>query len=132
VSVILTIVSGQEWAWPWMLGILAALLGGAAGVFTLASVIAVQALAPGGGLTAAWPVKVYATLICIALSAAPTVAVLIVGTATGLTWLDWLAVGIGVVSGIACTVGLGRLAIARLEIRQYAILEQLTAASSPA
>ncbi|MFC7640497.1 hypothetical protein ACFQX6_05335 [Streptosporangium lutulentum] len=39
-----TLVSGETWAWPWVLGLLPALLGGGAGIIVL---LAVTSLVPG-------------------------------------------------------------------------------------
>ncbi|GIF47942.1 ABC-2 type transport system permease protein [Asanoa ferruginea] len=132
ISAILTAVSGQTWAWPWLLGALPALIGGAAGLVPLASVTAVQPPGEDGGPTPTWVVKVYATIILIVTTALPPVALLISGTVGHLGWLRWLAVPVGIATGVALAVGLGRLAARRFLAREQDILAVLTAASNPA
>ncbi|WP_243063993.1 hypothetical protein [Humibacter sp. RRB41] len=131
-TVVLTLISGQTWAWPWALGPLAAVIGGAAGLVPLVSLIAVLPLDENGGPAPAWPAKVWATLILTALSAAPAIALLVVGALEQSLVLQWLAVPVGILTGIALAVGLGRAAQKRLESRQFEILAQLAATTSPA
>ncbi|HWD62905.1 MAG TPA: hypothetical protein VG369_10450 [Humibacter sp.] len=131
-TVVLTLISGQTWAWPWALGLLAALTGGAAGLIPLMSLIAVLPLDENGGPAPAWPAKVWATLILTTVSAAPAVALLIVGALAQSLLLQWLAVPLGILTGIILAVTLGHAAQKRVESRQFDILEQLAAASSPA
>lgn len=130
-TVLLTWWSDQTWAWPWALASLAALLGGAAGVVPLASVVKVQPLDESGGLTAGWPLKIYACLGVIALTATPAVGVLTLAAVLDIPWLSWLAVGVGVLSGLLCAVVLRRAASRRLRDHQVDILSTLSAASSP-
>jgi ABC-2 type transport system permease protein len=130
-SVLLTLVSAQGWAWPWLLGILPAVIGGAAGLVPLASVTSVQTLDENGGPRPTWPVKVYAVLILIVVTGLPPAAVLVAGAADGATWLEWIAVPVGVGTGVALAIGLGALAARRLVRRELDILAILTAASNP-
>jgi ABC-2 type transport system permease protein len=131
-TVVLTLLSGQTWAWPWALGPLAAVLGGAAGLLPLISLIAVLPLDENGGPAPAWPVKVWATLILTVVSALPAVALLVLGAVTGSPLLQWLSVPVGILTGAALAIGLGSAAQKRLTSHQFDILAQLTAASSPA
>ena len=109
-TVVGSLVAGQAWAMPWAYGLLAAILGGAAGVCPLSSVIAPQPLDANGSPGPTWVLKTYASIVLIALSAAPTLAVLIVGRSLGSAVITWLAVLVGVISGAVALVVLGRLA----------------------
>jgi ABC-2 type transport system permease protein len=130
-TVVLTLISGQSWAWPWALGPLAAVIGGAAGLLPLASLIAVLPLDENGGPAPAWPAKVWATLILTVVTALPTVAILIIGAVADSLVLQWLAVPLGILTGIIFASTLGRVARKRLESHQFDILAKLAAASSP-
>lgn len=129
-TIVLTIISGQAWAWPWALGPLAAVLGGAVGLIPLCSLIAVLPLDASGGPAPAWPAKVWAALLLTVATALPTVALLIVGAVAGWVLLQWLAVPLGILTGIALALALGRAARRRLSTHQFDILATLTAASS--
>jgi ABC-2 type transport system permease protein len=130
-TVLLTAVSGQGWAWPWVLAFLPALLGAALGLVPLASVTAVQTLDTAGGVSPAWPVKIYATLLLILVPSLPGTALLIVGAVSRTGWLEWLAVPVGLVVGACCAVLLGRAAERRFAARRLDVLALLTNASSP-
>jgi ABC-2 type transport system permease protein len=132
VSVVLTVLSGQGWAWPWILGVLPALLGGAMGILALGSVVGVQPLDDSGGPTPAWVLKVYSALILTAITAVPAVALLVFGMLDRSSILTWSAVPIGIATGVLLAVGLGRVASRRLVARDVDILAGLTAASTPA
>lgn len=131
-TVVLTIISGQEWAWPWALGLLAAVLGGAVGLIPLTSLIAVLPLDADGGPAPAWPAKVWATLILTVITALPSLALLILGTADDSTVLQWLAVPLGILTGTVLAAALGRAARRRLQTHQLDILATLTAAAEHA
>ena len=124
------IVAGQPGEWVWVLGLLPAALGAAAGVSALVSAVAPQALDDGGGPTPAWTVKVYATLILTALATAPVLALLILGSVAGVAWISWLGVPVGIVIGVIVAVRLGSVATTRLVRRGPEMLAAL--ASSPA
>ncbi|MFF1877749.1 hypothetical protein [Leifsonia sp. NPDC058230] len=128
-SVAGVLVGGQAWAWPWVLGLLPAVLGGAVGVLPFLSVVAVQPLDDNGSPGAAWVVKAYATLLLTAVTAIPALALLIVGGASGLAWIGWAAVPVGVVTGVALAVALGRVARGRLAARGPEIFAVLSAAA---
>ncbi|GAB3912756.1 hypothetical protein GCM10011575_22150 [Microlunatus endophyticus] len=107
------LLGGQPWALPWSYGLLAAILGGAAGVIPLSSVVAPQPLDANGSPGPTWVVKTYASIVLIALSTTPTLAVLIIGRAVGSSLITWLAVAIGVITGTVAIMVLGRLAGSR-------------------
>jgi ABC-2 type transport system permease protein len=129
VTIAFTALSGQRSAWPWALGILLAVLGGAAGLAPLASLISVQPLDETGSPTPAWSLKVHIALVAVAATALVPVAILIAGGLSHLTWLTWAAVPAGLASGIALAGWLGRRAAARLERQQVRILKVLTDAA---
>ncbi|AHH17919.1 hypothetical protein NONO_c31320 [Nocardia nova SH22a] len=124
------LVAGQRFAWPWVFGLLPAFLGGAVGLFPLISLIAVQPLDDNGTPGPTWVVKTYLTLLLTLASGLPAIGFLVAGALTDDTWIGWLAVPVGIVSGACCAIWLGRAAVARLRQRGAAIFEQL--ASAPA
>jgi ABC-2 type transport system permease protein len=126
-TVLLTIWSGQHALWPWALGLLIALLGGAAGLAPLASLISVQPLDEGGNPTPAWSLKVHIALIAVTLTAAPAAAVLAVGSLSHNSAVSWLGVAVAAVTAVASVVLLGRAAAGRLQARQVGILRVLAA-----
>jgi len=132
VTIALTALGGQEWAWPWALGLLAAILGGASGLVPLSSVVGVLPLGTDGGPAPTWPVKVYAVMILIVLTATPSAALLIVGAVARSGAVQWAAVPVGVASGVLAALLLGRSATTRLRLHGVAIIEQLASASDPA
>ncbi|MFG1946226.1 hypothetical protein [Nonomuraea sp. NPDC048826] len=112
-----TLVSGQTWAWPWVLGLLPALLGGGAGLIVL---IAVTSLVPGtdphkrGGnpLNTGADETAETSLAWLMLVAVPTTAL----PAAGAVLLDpWAGVATGVLTGALAAWGFGRIAYRRLE-----------------
>lgn len=109
-TVVGNLVAGQNWALPWAYGLLAAILGGAAGVGPLSSVTSPQPLDVNGSPGPTWVVKTYAAIVLIGLSTAPTLAVLIIARAVGSAVISWLAVVMGVVSGAVVIIVLGGLA----------------------
>lgn len=128
-TVILTVWSGQGALWPWALGLLVALLGGAAGLLPLASLVSVQPLDDGGNPTPAWSLKVHVALIAVALTAAPTIGLLILGGLDHSGVVSWLGVAVGAVTAAACTAAGGAAAARRLSARQTVVLWRLRAAS---
>jgi ABC-2 type transport system permease protein len=120
-TVVLTAMDGQPTAWIWALSLLAALLGGGAGIVALASTIWVVPLDQAGSPTPAWSLKVHAALFAVASTAVLPVAMLVVG------W-NWLAIVTGVLTGLALPGWLGGRAIARLAPRQADVLGTLAGA----
>lgn len=126
-SVVLTAVSGQGWAWPWVLSGLPALLGGGAGMVVLGSLVGVLPLAADGGPTPAWSAKIHAAIVVAVLPLLPAVAVAGLGTAWHVDGLRWAAVPVGVATGLALGLGLGRAAARRLARDQVDILARVAA-----
>jgi ABC-2 type transport system permease protein len=124
-SVAGSIIVGPGAQWPWVLGLLPATLGAAAGVTALVSVVAPQPLDDGGGPTPSWTLKVYVTLILTCVATTPTIALLIVGAIVNVAWIGWLGVPTGVLTGLACALGLGSVAITRLTRRGPEMLQVL-------
>ncbi len=121
-TVVSTALSGQPRAWPWALGLLAAILGGGTGLLAIGSLVCVQPLDAAGNPTPAWSLKVHVALAVVPLTALPTAAVLVAGG-------GWLALPAGVLTGAALAVWLGRLAVTRLADRQVSILHALAGAA---
>jgi ABC-2 type transport system permease protein len=117
-TVLLTAIDGQSQYWPWAISLLAALLGGGAGVLAYGSLVFVQPLDESGGPTPAWSLKVHAALVAVALTAAPPLVLLLVG------W-HWVAVPVGVLTGVGFATGLGRRATVRLARGQVGLLATL-------
>jgi ABC-2 type transport system permease protein len=110
-GVVGTAVSGHPWAWPWVAALTPALLLGGAGVLIYASVRVPLPLDATGGPTPAISVKVQVCLYMTALTAAPTAAVLVLGTVTGDEFLDWAAVPAALAVGTVLLVALTRGAL---------------------
>ncbi|MFI6290937.1 hypothetical protein ACIBEJ_05090 [Nonomuraea sp. NPDC050790] len=112
-----TLVSGQTWAWPWVLGLLPALLGGGAGLVVL---LAVTSLVPGtdphkrGGnpLSTGADESAETGLAWLMLIAVPTAAL---PTAGAILLHPWAGIATGVLTGALTAWGLGRIAYRRLE-----------------
>ncbi len=113
-GVVGTAFSGQPWAWLWVAALTPALLLGGAGVVVYASVRAPLPLDPTGGPTPAFSVKVHLCLYVTALTAAPAAGVLVLGTVTGDTPVDWAGVPAALVVGTVLLVVLTRAAARRL------------------
>ncbi|MEV0644423.1 hypothetical protein AB0I28_04085 [Phytomonospora sp. NPDC050363] len=121
----LTIPSGQGFAWPIVLALVPAMLGGAAG---LASVVSVYMLVP---LTdphkrGANPLGVgdnegsvagltYVMLLGVPVTAVPAGAIVAVGLVAQQPWLSWLGVPVGLLTGALCAWAFGRMAHRRLD-----------------
>ena len=129
-TLVLTAISGQPWAWTWALALLPALLGGAAGLAPLASLISVQPLDETGGLTPAWSLKVHIALIAVPLTALPPALTLLAAAHWQLPWLTWAAIPVGIATGLTLTRTLGSRAITKLAHRQVPMLRTLADATS--
>ncbi|MEU8076332.1 hypothetical protein AB0B31_12885 [Catellatospora citrea] len=123
VAVVCTAWSGLAWAWPWVLALVPALLGGGAGLAALMSVVA---LAPGpdahkrpenplehGDTTGQANVMFWGGL----LPAAPAATVLALGAVYDNAFLSWAGVPVGVATGVLLAWWLGRVASGRLRAR---------------
>jgi ABC-2 type transport system permease protein len=123
VAVGFTAWSGQTWAWPWVLALLPAMLGGGAGLIALFSVLA---LAPGPDPhhRAEHPSEAsddigsaFVVFFLGLLPPLPAAAVLTAGTVLGHPWLIWAGIPVGLATGVLLTWWLGRIAYRRLEAR---------------
>jgi ABC-2 type transport system permease protein len=129
VTIGFTAPSGQQAAWPWALAILAAVLGGAAGLAPIASLVSVQPLDETGNPTPAWSLKVHVALLAVALTALPPVVLLVAGGIGHLPWLMWAAVPAGAATGVLLTAYRGNRTVTRLEHQQVRILRVLADAA---
>ncbi len=129
VTIAFTALSGEHAAWPWVLAVLPAVLGGAAGLAPFSSLISVQPPDETGGPTPAYSLKVHIALVVVTLTALVPVAVLVAARAWHESWLTWGAVPIGLATGAALAAYLGELAVTRLRSRQVGILRVLADAA---
>lgn len=128
-TVVATAVSGQGWAWPWVLSALFILLGEGAGLLSWGLLISVQPLDPSGGPTPAWSLKVQLSLLFLSVGALPGLAPLVAGQLLGSVSLRWVGVPLALVISLGLAVFSGRRAALRLEYREVAVLATLSAAS---
>lgn len=128
-TILLTSFSGEPALWPWAVALLVALLGGAAGLIPLASLISVQPLDEAGNPTPGWSVKVHIALYVTTATALPAAGVLIAAAITGSTVMAWIAVPVAAVTAALLTYGGSRLATRRLAETQEDILHHLTTAA---
>ncbi|MFG3437091.1 hypothetical protein ACGF0J_07580 [Nonomuraea sp. NPDC047897] len=128
-----TLVSGETWAWPWVLGLLPALLGGGAGIIVL---LAVTSLVPGtdphkrGGnpLSTGADETAETSLAWLVLVAVPATAL----PAAGAILLHpWAGIATGVLTGVLCAWGLGRIAYRRLESHGIELLNLMKHGPAP-
>jgi ABC-2 type transport system permease protein len=127
IAVILTVLgtafSGQSWAWPWVLALTPALLGGAAGLLLLTSVFYLvprtephlrtkETLQASGDMGQA-----ILMLVLVPLTAIPAGACLMLGVSQNAPLLQWSGVVVGIVTGMFCFWFFGYLAFKRLEAR---------------
>ncbi|WP_020661286.1 hypothetical protein [Amycolatopsis benzoatilytica] len=126
-AIVLPAVTGKTSAYPWVLGLVPAALGGGAGVLVLQSVFLAFPLpdqrrssspwSSGGRPGCARAALMLATTLLIVIGALPVVALGVAGTLADLPVLQWLGVPVGVVSGIALAWWWGSLAQRRLVAR---------------
>ena len=123
VAVVFTAWSGLSWAWPWVLALVPAMLGGGLGLAVLVSVVM---LAPGpdahkrpdnplehGDTVGQTNLMFWGGL----LPTAPAIGLLAAGTALDNDLLLWAGVPVGVATGIVLPWWLGSVAIRRLQVR---------------
>ena len=122
-AVLVTVLGGQTWAWPWVLALTPAVLGGSSG---LLAVIWVAALVPGpdahqrpdnpmdhGDATGPANLMFWTGL----LTAIPPAGLLLAGTLLPSEPLRWAAVPVGIATGVLLAWWLGRAGGRRLEAR---------------
>jgi ABC-2 type transport system permease protein len=128
-TIAFTALSGEHAAWPWVLAVLPAVLGGAAGLAPISSLVSVQPLDETGGPTPAYSLKVHVALVAVALTAVVPVGILLAAGLWHESWLSWVAVPAGLATGAALAAYLGGLAVSRLKSRQVLILRVLADAA---
>ena len=96
-TVVLTVISGQAWSWPWVLAGEPALVIGCAGLLVLIGAWSVNAPAPDGGPSPMRVLKTHAALIALPVIVLfPAVALLIGGALGHSLLLRWLAVPVAI------------------------------------
>ena len=131
-----TLAGGQTWAWPWVLALLPALLGGAAGVVLVLSILApVPMTDPHLRGAAAMDngtdyFQFLLTALLTALCALPAFAVVLGGELLDLEWLRWAGVPAGIASGVLWAWLLGRVAYRRLERRGSELMQLMRSGGS--
>ncbi|MBN6054947.1 hypothetical protein JYK22_23625, partial [Nonomuraea sp. RK-328] len=128
-----TAAAGQSWAWPWMLGLLPAALGGAAGLVVL---VAVTSLVPatdphkrggnplstgadeGSETGLAWLM-----LVTVPATALPAAAAVLVH--------PWAGAPVGLATGALCAWWFGRIAQDRLETNGTELLNLMKHGTTP-
>lgn len=121
VTIGFTAWSGLDWAWPWSLTAVIAVLGGGAGLVTYASVAMTQpgpdaqerAENPAEGSEGIGPA--FLVFFLALIPPLPGLAVVALGAIRGDTAIQWAGVLVSTAIGALLTWGLGRLAAARLE-----------------
>jgi ABC-2 type transport system permease protein len=137
-GVILPGATGAWWSYPWVLGVLPAMLGGGAGFMLLLSVYWAfpmpvqrggnpfnQGNRPGcsRGLIR------LLSMVFLLVIALPSLALLIIGQIQSNSVVSWLAVPVGVATGAVTAWWLGRLAQQRLLDRGPELLAQVRASA---
>lgn len=117
-----TLLGGAGWTWPWVLSILAAVLGGGAGLIALVSVYLLVPVGEphrrSGNPLEAGDIfgQVILMMLLVSLTAAPAAAVAYLGDRSGLPAVSWLAVAVGLGTGCGLAAWFGRLAHRRLDV----------------
>jgi ABC-2 type transport system permease protein len=131
-------VADRAWAYPWVLGVLPAMLGGGAGFMLLLSVYwAFPMPAQRGGNpfnSGSRPgcsrgLVRLASMLFLLVIAVPSLILLIVGQIQANHVLMWLAVPVGLVTGGLTAWLLGRVAVRRLLDRGPELLAQVKASA---
>ena len=96
ITIVFTAISGQTWAWPWVLAGEPAMIIGSAGLLALTGVVSVNAPDADGGPSPARVLKTHLALIVIpVVTMFPAAALLAAGAAGHSPALRWLAVPVG-------------------------------------
>ena len=115
-TVVFTAIAGQARYWPWVLACEPALLLACVGLLLLISVASVNGPQADGGPSPMRVLKTHIALIAVPAAALwPALTLLIPGTIAHLTWLQWLAVPVGIAWGALLGRQTGRAALRRLE-----------------
>jgi ABC-2 type transport system permease protein len=133
-TVVPTALSGQAWAWPWVLAALPALVGGAAGLVPLLGILVPAPLPERRGgdpldlgddprTTNAYMVHGVLMTFVVPIAALPAVATTALAAGAG-EWV-WIGVPVGVATGLLAAWTLGRLAGWRLETRAPELIERM-------
>lgn len=133
-TVLLTALSRHgSWVWPWVLALLPAVLGGAAGVIVLASLIRLVPMVDphkrgSGSLENGTDfVQVLALLLMVLATAVPAGLVVWLG---GASPARWLGVPAGLLTGTLFAWGLGELAVRRLGRKGAELLHLMRSGAS--
>jgi ABC-2 type transport system permease protein len=117
-TLVFTAVSGQTWAWPWVLAAEPAMIVGCAGLLALIGVLSVNAPAPDGGPTPGRVLKTHIALIAVPVAVLlPGAALLLAGAVSHSAALRWLAVPVSIAWAILLSWRSADLATRRLETR---------------
>ncbi len=113
---VLTAVSGQAWAWPWVLAAEPALVIGCAGLLAAIGAWSVNGPAPDGGPSPMRVLKTHVALIVLPVVVLfPAVALLVPGTIVHSLLLRWLAVPVAIGWAAFLSRRSARAAVRRLE-----------------
>ena len=117
-TVVLTAVSGQTWAWPWVLAGEPAMIIGCAGLLLLIGAWSVNGPAPDGGPSPARVLKTHIALIAVPVVVLlPAIALLLAGALGHNLLLRWLAVPVSIAWAAVLSWRTAELAARRLETR---------------
>jgi ABC-2 type transport system permease protein len=117
-TLVLTAVSGQAWAWPWVLAGESAMVIGCGGLLVLIGAWSVNGAAPDGGPSPARVLKTHLALIGVPLVVLfPAAALLIAGLVSHSLLLSWLAVPVAIGWAVLLTRRTAAAATRRLEAR---------------
>ena len=135
ITILLTALSGQTWAWPWVVAIVPALLGGGVGLSLWASVVALAPgpdphRAKGSQLERPASSMAYVLFWLALLPAVPALTIVLAGTLLHNDALRWAGVPVGMGTGAFLACWLGAVAYRRLEARGPELLSLMRFGSS--
>jgi ABC-2 type transport system permease protein len=135
ITILLTALSGQDWAWPWVVALVPALLGSGVGLSLWASVVALASgpdpyRARGSQLERPASGMAYALFWLALLPAVPAASVVLVGTLLHNDVLRWAGVPVGIATGAFLAWWLGVVASRRLEARGPELLSLMRSGTS--
>ncbi len=117
-TLVLTAVSGQGWAWPWVLAGEPAMVIGCAGLLVAIGAWSVNGPAPDGGPSPARVLKTHLALIAVPVVVLfPGAALLFGGAAGHSALLRWLAVPVAIAWAVSLSWRCAQAAARRLETR---------------